>query len=722
MKYFLTFFLLLIFSQTIHSQSGWNGEQLVIQNDKLSRIIVLKNGEFTTQSFRLKNYPYNFVSTVNEEPTAFNQQGVGTVQEFRRWRGPDPEEFSFLLNDLEVTGKTGWQVLEVQEKTEGKVKIQQITLRGTKKVNQDIQLTSIYLSYPEIPIVRKKIDFKNVGNKELKIESLDVESLNIPWGNTHNIVYQNYGRYKHIGPFLGNWNDPLIIAHDPVFHHGIAIGNEAPGVLKRTSVNIDGRTLNAGLTHAGQDYAFRKWLKPGEEWESTWVFTGLYSAKNPTRFIEGPLSDFVREYMGIRLAKIPKRPTFVYNTWKPFRRDVNEKLIMDLADSAAACGVEEFIIDDGWQIGFGDWEIDYEKFPNGLKPVFDYIKSKGMKPGLWLSMGAASTDSKVFNEHPEWFARYRDGNFVNLHSTGGDRNSACFTTGWKDYIKEKILSLVKEHGLEYVKLDFAIVASAYRFDPEVSGCFAENHSHKDREESYLEIYRRAWQMYDELHAEAPNLFIDCTFETMGELQMIDYDMCKHAEGNWLSNFEGEAPFGSARVRQMSWWRTPAIPATALVIGNQSLEDEFSLYSFKSLCGSLPIMLGDPREMSAEKQQEFKAYSRWLRDMENKHQVMLFRQDLPGFGEPAHGSWDGFQRINTATESGGIIGVFKQFASNNERWVTINYLDPNNQYEVKLAPTGEVIQSASGKELRDKGFKVVFNEDFQGELYEITNVN
>lgn len=263
------------------------------------------------------------------------------------------------------------------------------------------------------------------------------------------------------------------------------------------------------------------------------------------------------------------------------------------------------------------------------------------------------------------------------------------------------------------------MASAYRFDADVSGCFAENHGHKDREESYLELYRSAWKMYDELHAEAPNLFIDCTFETMGELQLIDYDMCKHAEGNWLSNFEGEAPFGSARIRQMSWWRTPAIPATAMVIGNQSLEDEHSLYSFKSLCGSLPIMLGDPRKMDREKQQQFKLFSTWLRNMEEKHQVMLFRQDLPGFGEPEHGKWDGFQRINTETKSGGIVGVFKQYSMANERWVAVNYLEPDSEYEIRLAPDGEVIATATGKELGEKGFKVVFERDFDGELYEVS---
>lgn len=683
--------------------------------------MVLDNGEFSTQSYRLKDYPYNFVSIEKEEPEAFNQQGVGNIQEFRRHKGPNPEEFSFLMNGKKITGKSGWEFVNANSNIEGEVETNQIVLLGSTALNKDLEITITYVSVQNLPVVRKKIELKNTGSQEIKIESFDVESLNIPWGNTHNIVYQNYGRYKTIGPYVGDWNDPLIISHDPVFSHGIVVGNEAPGVLKRTSVCLDGRTLTAGLTHSGQDFAFRKWLKPKESWESTWVFTGLYSGKDPRQIVDDEVSEFVRKYMGIRLAEIPEKPTFVYNTWNPFRRDVNEKLIFELADAAAECGVEEFIIDDGWQVGFGDWEIDYEKFPNGLKPVFDHIKSRGMKPGLWLSMGAASTDSKVFKEHPEWFAKYKDGNFVNLHDGGTDRFSACFTTGWKNYIRDKILNLVTENGLEYVKLDFAILTSAYRFDAEVSGCFAENHAHKDREESYLEIYRAAWNMYDELHAAAPDLFIDCTFETMGKLQLIDFDMCKHAEGNWLSNFEEEAPLGSVRVRQMSWWRSPVIPATALVIGNQSLDDNDALFSYKSLCGSLPIMLGDPRKMEHEKQQQFKQLANWMRAMENKHQIMLFRQDLPGFGEPEHGSWDGFQRINTETQSGGIIGVFKQFSEVDERWVTVKLLDPDKKYAVILAPTGEKILETTGLLLEKKGFKVVFNDDFQGELYEVSQI-
>ena len=60
-------------------------------------------------------------------------------------------------------------------------------------------------------------------------------------------------------------------------------------------------------------------------------------------------------------------------------------------------------------------------------------------------------------------------------------------------------------------------------------------------------------------------------------------MCKHAEGNWLSNFGEEAPLGSLRVRQMSWWRLPVIPATAMVIGNQRFDDPHFELSLMSAC-------------------------------------------------------------------------------------------------------------------------------------------
>jgi len=153
------------------------------------------------------------------------------------------------------------------------------------------------------------------------------------------------------------------------------------------------------------------------------------------------VADYVRRHMGIRLAALKEKPAFVYNTWNPFRKDVNDKLVRELAEAAADCGVEEFIIDDGWQTNRGDWDIDTTKFPGGLKPVFAHIRSLGMKPGLWLSLAGVETSSRVFAGHPEWFVRDNQGRIANLHSDDEREVTACFATGWYGHIRDVILGV-----------------------------------------------------------------------------------------------------------------------------------------------------------------------------------------------------------------------------------------------------------------------------------------
>ena len=638
---------------------------------------------------------------------------------------PGSDDFYFETDGKPVSGSDKWKTLSVEmikgENNGNGVLV--ILEHPTIK----IIISITYLLYPELPIIRKKISFRNTGKEEIKLEALDIESLRFDQSDigTECWVMHDYARQKSLGQYIGNGYDPVVVVHEIKHHRGFVLGNEAPGVMKRTTAFLRMDQLTIGLTHPDQNFGFRKWLKPGEHWESTWVFTAIYeNSDDPYAVLNTSVNDFVRRHLGTRLSKIPERPVFVYNTWDPFMHNINEKLIYELADAASECGIEEFVIDDGWQESYGDWGINKEKFPNGLKPVFDYIKSKGMKPGVWISLGSAESKSKVFKEHPEWAVRKADGSPISLHADfdnmyGWETYSMCMTTGWYNYIKGVILNLVKEHGLEYIKGDFAVVTGAYTTDKARSGCHAADHPmHKDRNESMLPMYQRTWQLFDDLHKEAPDLFIDCTFETMGALQLIDLDMCKHAEGNWLSNFGEKAPLGSMRVRQMSWWRTPVIPATAMVIGNQRFDDpEFEL-SLKSLAGSLPIVLGDPRLLSKEQRAKMKSWADWLREMETKHDFMSFRQDLKGYGEPAEGNWDGYQRINSETGSGGIVGIFRQGSPENQRTVTVQFLNPSYVYELRKAPSGELVMNSTGKELAATGFKVVLDKKYDGALYEI----
>ena len=101
--------------------------------------------------------------------------------------------------------------------------------------------------------------------------------------------------------------------------------------------------------------------------------------------------------------------------------------------------------------------------------------------------------------------------------------------------------------------------------------------------------------------------------------------------------------------------------------------------------------------------------------------MSFRQDLSGFGEPAEGFWDGFQRINSESHSGGIVGIFRQGSHMDQNTITVKYLDPTSMYNVFSAPNGYKVCSATGDELEKKGFKVILAKSYDGALYEICKV-
>jgi len=642
-------------------------------------------------------------------------------------------EFAFLLDGQSVDGSSGWDLVATQP-----LKDQRLG-QGIKLIVQGrdslrgLQLEINYLLYPDLPLVRKWIGFKNLGNEEVMIEEVNVEDLQTDFSHISTVVQHNYARMKHIGRFVGTWHDPVVVLHHQTDRLGMAVGNEAPGILKRIAYHTVSNNLEAGLTHADQDFPFRKWLAPGDSWETPKTFVCLYRDRDDGfAVIDGEVNDFVRRHMYPQIVRREKKPVFVYNTWNPFRTFVSDSLIREVAMAAAECGIKEFIIDDGWQVNsgaktsteawgnnYGDWNVDEKKFPGGLKPTFDYLESLGMKPGIWMSIGSATADAAVYQSNPEWFARDDLGNHANLHSNGDEFYSSCFGTDWVDYIEEVIVRMSHQYGLAYTKLDFAIVASAYVNDPLNSGCYATDHPyHRDHKESFIVIYERVLELFDRLHKECPGLFIDCTFETAGKLQLMDYAIANHADGNWLSNFEEPVPTGPLRIRQMAWWRSPALPASSLVIGNTPMDDPGFEFGLKSLIGTLPIVLGDPRKITPEGRARIKEWSDWMQEMQDLYDYMSYRRDLPGFGEPREGAWDGWMRINNDTRAGGIIGVFRHGALEETRQVFLKGLDPELDYLIRSAPTGIQVYMASGKMLMEKGFPVRIPDLYDGMIFEV----
>lgn len=88
-------------------------------------------------------------------------------------------------------------------------------------------------------------------------------------------------------------------------------------------------------------------------------------------------------------------PPMGWNSWNTFTWEINDKLIREAADAMASelkdAGYEYIVIDDCWSEKQRDKNgrlvPDHWKFPDGIKPVADYVHSKGLKFGMYSCAG-----------------------------------------------------------------------------------------------------------------------------------------------------------------------------------------------------------------------------------------------------------------------------------------------------------------------------------------------
>lgn len=133
------------------------------------------------------------------------------------------------------------------------------------------------------------------------------------------------------------------------------------------------------------------------------------------------------------------------------------KLERPLIRAASALKPKYFVMDAGWYKqktdswnSIGDWNVNEEAFPQGLRGYADEVRAAGMIPGVWYEFECVSEDSTVFREHPDWLLR-RDGKTI---VNGGRafldfRNPAVHA-----YLKEKVIDRLAEAGIGYLKVDY----------------------------------------------------------------------------------------------------------------------------------------------------------------------------------------------------------------------------------------------------------------------------
>jgi len=100
--------------------------------------------------------------------------------------------------------------------------------------------------------------------------------------------------------------------------------------------------------------------------------------------------------MAQKFDNLALTPQMGWNSWNTFGTDINEQMIMEIADAMVSSGLKDagyeyIVLDDGWMAMERDTKGNLvphpEKFPSGIKHLADYVHSKGLKFGLYNCAG-----------------------------------------------------------------------------------------------------------------------------------------------------------------------------------------------------------------------------------------------------------------------------------------------------------------------------------------------
>lgn len=195
-------------------------------------------------------------------------------------------------------------------------------------------------------------------------------------------------------------------------------------------------------------------MQPGEEMATPTLYVA-----HSTRGLNN-VSQKLHAHVRKHIIKFPDplkpRPVTV-NTWEALYFNHHHNALTALADVAADIGAERYVLDDGWFRGrdddtssLGDWYADEGKYPDGLQPIADYVRSKGMEFGLWVEPEMVNPQSDLYRHHPDWVLGL--GDYPRL--TG--RNQLVLDLGKpevSDYLFERLSKLVDDHEIAYLKWD-----------------------------------------------------------------------------------------------------------------------------------------------------------------------------------------------------------------------------------------------------------------------------
>lgn len=345
--------------------------------------------------------------------------------------------------------------------------------------NGKIRVTQHYDFFENIKVIRSYATVENISNEKIGLEyvssfcmyGFDFDKISIchnAWGRE--LQWQTYSPkelgYNRISSFstkriavsnTGTWPTkeymPLGIVKndDECFFWQIesdcSWNFEISDIQKVNYIKLSGPSE--------QENGWWKELNPGD------VFETVKTAISFEKSINGVFGEMTkyRRTLAYRSEKDTKLPVIFNDYMKCLNADPTTEKELEVIDAAAKVGAEIYCMDAGWYADgtwwetVGEWKVCESRFKNGMSEVFDYIRQKGMKPGIWLEPEVMGINCPILDKFTDDCFFIRHGKRVIDH---GRYHFDFRNKKVTDFLDGVVDGLINDYGIEYFKFDYNI--------------------------------------------------------------------------------------------------------------------------------------------------------------------------------------------------------------------------------------------------------------------------
>ena len=357
-------------------------------------------------------------------PTEYSGNGIGDYREsciaVKTANGSRTVDLKFVDYDI-VNGKPGISGLPASFAGEEEVQTLVVHMMdGGCGIDVDL----IYSVFEDEDVITRSVSVKNAGDRNIRLtkvysacidmddEDFEMLTLHGSWARERQIerrpiaygkqsVSSLRGESSHQDhPFMAWMTKGTDQTTGDVYGmHFVYSGNFIAQIEKS---QFDSVRAVMGIHSEG----FEWWLTPGETFTAPEVVL-TYSHDGLGQMTRN-LHDFYRCHM-IRSRYLHQKRPVLINNWEATYFDFTREKLIAIAQKAKECGVELFVLDDGWfgarttdHAGLGDWVANPDRLPEGITGIAEDIEKVGLKFGLWFEPEMTNKDSDLYREHPDW--------------------------------------------------------------------------------------------------------------------------------------------------------------------------------------------------------------------------------------------------------------------------------------------------------------------------------